>query len=189
MKRSVGVDYPDITGVIQFGLPESRDQYIHRLGRTGRAGKEGKGILVLAPFEKKFVSESLGGLDVPANGEITQLLNAPLDEEMEHDVSRVLNRIRSGDAILTLSAQQAYQAFIGYYRGHLKKTSLKSAEQLVDVANEYARHMGLKEVPGITKKAARNMGIINLPNIRIAENDEFTQKKQGGRSNNNGRRR
>merc|ERR1712127_605149 len=46
-----GVDYPDVTHVIQVGLPESRDQYIHRLGRTGRAGKKGEGIVLLAPFE------------------------------------------------------------------------------------------------------------------------------------------
>jgi ATP-dependent RNA helicase MSS116 len=30
-----GVDYPDVTHVLQFGLPPSTDQYIHRLGRTG----------------------------------------------------------------------------------------------------------------------------------------------------------
>jgi ATP-dependent RNA helicase MSS116 len=33
-----GVDYPGATTVIQFGLPDSREQYIHRLGRTRRAG-------------------------------------------------------------------------------------------------------------------------------------------------------
>lgn len=31
-----GVDYPDVTHVLQFGLPPSTDQYIHRLGRTGK---------------------------------------------------------------------------------------------------------------------------------------------------------
>ena len=33
----------------------SRDQYIHRIGRTGRAGKSGDGTLILAPFEKAFL--------------------------------------------------------------------------------------------------------------------------------------
>ncbi|RIA95770.1 P-loop containing nucleoside triphosphate hydrolase protein [Glomus cerebriforme] len=49
-----GVDYPGVTMVLQIGAPSSREQYIHRLGRTGRAGKEGEGMLVLAPFEKEF---------------------------------------------------------------------------------------------------------------------------------------
>jgi len=37
-----GVDYPDVTHVIQIGTARDRETYIHRLGRTGRAGKAGK---------------------------------------------------------------------------------------------------------------------------------------------------
>lgn len=40
----------------QVGLPADREQYIHRLGRTGRRGKEGQGILLLAPWEDFFLS-------------------------------------------------------------------------------------------------------------------------------------
>ena len=39
-----------------MGLPSDREQYIHRLGRTGRKGKEGQGILLLAPWEEFFLS-------------------------------------------------------------------------------------------------------------------------------------
>lgn len=41
--------------VLQLGVPADRDQYIHRLGRTGRKGKDGKGILILAPWEDFFL--------------------------------------------------------------------------------------------------------------------------------------
>ncbi|KAI8896414.1 P-loop containing nucleoside triphosphate hydrolase protein [Globomyces pollinis-pini] len=58
-----GVDYPNVTLVLQVGLPPSRDQYIHRIGRTGRAGKEGKSILILSPYEKRYL-EALKGLPV-----------------------------------------------------------------------------------------------------------------------------
>jgi ATP-dependent RNA helicase MSS116 len=51
-----GVDYPDVTLIIQVGLPADREQYIHRLGRTGRKGKEGQGLLLLAPWEMHFLS-------------------------------------------------------------------------------------------------------------------------------------
>jgi ATP-dependent RNA helicase MSS116 len=37
-----GMDYPNITTVIQVGLPSDKAQYVHRLGRTARAGKGGK---------------------------------------------------------------------------------------------------------------------------------------------------
>lgn len=39
----------------QVGTPAGREQYIHRLGRTGRAGKEGRGLLLLMPWEKVFL--------------------------------------------------------------------------------------------------------------------------------------
>lgn len=41
---------------MKMGLPADRQQYIHRLGRTGRKGKEGEGILLLAPWEEFFLS-------------------------------------------------------------------------------------------------------------------------------------
>jgi len=37
------------------GVPSVREQYIHRLGRTGREGKEGVGILLLSPWEEYFL--------------------------------------------------------------------------------------------------------------------------------------
>jgi hypothetical protein len=45
----------------QLGLPMDRAQYIHRLGRTARAGRRGKGILLLSDTEKRFLA-SLSGL-------------------------------------------------------------------------------------------------------------------------------
>ncbi|EPQ53699.1 DEAD-domain-containing protein [Gloeophyllum trabeum ATCC 11539] len=54
-----GVDYPGVTRVIQLGIPSSTDQYVHRVGRTGRAGSRGRGDLVLLPWEVGFVSWQL----------------------------------------------------------------------------------------------------------------------------------
>jgi ATP-dependent RNA helicase RhlE len=39
-----GIDVADITHVINFDAPEDRDAYVHRVGRTGRAGAEGAGV-------------------------------------------------------------------------------------------------------------------------------------------------
>jgi ATP-dependent RNA helicase MSS116 len=47
-----GMDYPDVTLVLQMGMT-TKDQYTHRLGRTARAGKEGSGLLLCAPFEER----------------------------------------------------------------------------------------------------------------------------------------
>jgi len=48
-----GVDFPDVELVIQVEPPRNVEQYIHRAGRTGRAGKEGVSVLL---FQKKTSS-------------------------------------------------------------------------------------------------------------------------------------
>ena len=42
---------------MQVGIPYDREQYIHRVGRTGRGGKEGESILLIAPWEEYFLDE------------------------------------------------------------------------------------------------------------------------------------
>lgn len=173
-----GVDYPDVTGVIQVGLPESRDQYIHRLGRTGRAGKKGEGIVLLAPFESKFIRE-LKNIDITLNKRATELIASPMDEEASRSFNAVMSRIRSGDAKLTTSAEQCYQSFLGYYRGHMKRTDIHTKEDLVNTANTLAKAMGLKEQPGLTKKAVGKMGLKGIPNIRIISPNDIKKKNRG----------
>jgi ATP-dependent RNA helicase DeaD len=47
-----GLDIEDVTHVINFDLPLDTDGYIHRVGRTGRAGKNGMAVTLLEPKEK-----------------------------------------------------------------------------------------------------------------------------------------
>ena len=51
---SRGLDIPHIMHVINFDLPECAEDYIHRVGRTGRAGKEGFALSFISPEEKKY---------------------------------------------------------------------------------------------------------------------------------------
>ena len=46
-----GLDIQDIYQVINYELPESSDLFTHRIGRTGRMGKQGKAITLLAPAD------------------------------------------------------------------------------------------------------------------------------------------
>ncbi|OGI22232.1 MAG: hypothetical protein A2808_02490 [Candidatus Moranbacteria bacterium RIFCSPHIGHO2_01_FULL_55_24] len=48
-----GLDIPDVTHVINYDIPETYDDYVHRIGRTGRAGKKGIALtFVDADFDK-----------------------------------------------------------------------------------------------------------------------------------------
>ncbi|MFC1510694.1 DEAD/DEAH box helicase [Candidatus Omnitrophota bacterium] len=48
-----GIDVNDLTHVINFSLPQDPESYVHRIGRTGRAGKEGNAITFVTPSEYK----------------------------------------------------------------------------------------------------------------------------------------
>lgn len=48
-----GIDVNHITHVINYSLPESAEQYVHRIGRTGRAGRDGVAITLVTPGERR----------------------------------------------------------------------------------------------------------------------------------------
>jgi ATP-dependent RNA helicase DeaD len=50
-----GLDVEDLTHVINYRLPDHLDSYIHRSGRTGRAGKNGISISIIAPRDKRLL--------------------------------------------------------------------------------------------------------------------------------------
>ena len=52
-----GLDIPDVSHVFNFDLPWAGDDYVHRIGRTGRAGKEGYAASLVSPDDLKFVKD------------------------------------------------------------------------------------------------------------------------------------
>jgi ATP-dependent RNA helicase DeaD len=48
-----GLDIDDLTHVINYALPQDPESYLHRIGRTGRAGKEGTAITFISPEEHR----------------------------------------------------------------------------------------------------------------------------------------
>ncbi|KAL9430315.1 hypothetical protein AB3S75_025658 [Citrus x aurantiifolia] len=146
-----GVDYPDVTLVIQVGLPSDREQYIHRLGRTGRKGKEGQGILLVAPWEEFFLSTIK---DLP----ILKALVPSVDPDTKKKVERALSHVEMKNK------EAAYQAWLGYYNSN-KKVG-RDKYKLVELANEYSRSMGLDNPPAIPKLVLGKMGLRNIPGLR-----------------------
>jgi superfamily II DNA/RNA helicase len=61
-----GIDVDDITHVINFDAPEDRDTYVHRVGRTGRAGREGIGITLVTGEQSTVVSKIASDLRLHA---------------------------------------------------------------------------------------------------------------------------
>jgi ATP-dependent RNA helicase RhlE len=77
-----GLDVEDVSHVINYDVPSAPEDYVHRVGRTGRAGNQGKAITIVAPVDelsmraierltgqgvKRVVPEGFGGLLSPAS--------------------------------------------------------------------------------------------------------------------------
>ena len=62
-----GIDIIDLSHVFNFDIPHHAEDYVHRIGRTGRAGKEGRAFSIATPDDGKFWGDivALIGKDVP----------------------------------------------------------------------------------------------------------------------------
>jgi ATP-dependent RNA helicase DeaD len=72
-----GIHVDDLSHVINYELPDNLDSYVHRIGRTGRAGKEGRAISIVTTLEKykltrveKRFGEAVEYAKVPTQAEI-----------------------------------------------------------------------------------------------------------------------
>jgi ATP-dependent RNA helicase DeaD len=85
-----GLDIPNVTHVINFHVPENRERYVHRIGRTGRAGKRGVAITVATPseirgndvFAKAHNAEFSVG-EVPSKNDVRDSLEKQLSAKIE----------------------------------------------------------------------------------------------------------
>ena len=61
-----GLDIPDVSHIFNFDVPWQADDYVHRIGRTGRAGKEGRSLTLVTPEDIKQLKdiEKMLGVDV-----------------------------------------------------------------------------------------------------------------------------
>jgi superfamily II DNA/RNA helicase len=66
-----GLDIPAVSHVFNFDVPHHADDYVHRIGRTGRAGLTGTAITLVAPIDSKSVAaiEKLMNMQIPWMGE------------------------------------------------------------------------------------------------------------------------
>ena len=161
-----GVDYPDVSLVVQYGSADNEDTYIHRLGRTGRAGKEGSGLQVLLPFEDK-IFETMRRFNIKKDNKLQQWLQEN-DEETNNQLDAVYKRIRSGDTVLTSSTEGAYRGFLAYYIARVDALGV-TREDVVMAANQFSSTAGVVATPQISEKIALRLDLVDVPGISISD--------------------
>ncbi|MEL0171186.1 MAG: DEAD/DEAH box helicase [Synechococcus sp.] len=111
-----GLDVDRIGLVVNYDAPFDSEAYVHRIGRTGRAGRQGDAILFLSYRERRLlhsleraVGSSIDAMDVPSDAEINQqrldnlqqrlsdLISEPVPEDRQQEVAlmgEILQRLQ-----------------------------------------------------------------------------------------------
>jgi len=101
-----GIHVNNISHVFNYHIPFDPESYVHRIGRTGRAGTKGKAITLLTPLEfkelqriKQKVGTSMGHAYVPSKNDlrsstIETLVKKVEDHKIYDEAHKVLDRLR-----------------------------------------------------------------------------------------------
>ncbi|WP_456420568.1 DEAD/DEAH box helicase [Thermococcus sp.] len=80
-----GLDVPEITHVVNYSIPMNAEQYIHRIGRTGRMGRKGKAITFIKPGELRrlrYIARQAG----------VEVKKSKLSEELPREYREMVRR-------------------------------------------------------------------------------------------------
>ena len=104
-----GLDVERITHVINYDIPHDTEGYVHRIGRTGRAGRQGDAILFVAPREKSMLhaieratNQKIEIMELPS----TELIN---DQRMAKFKQRITDTLASEELGLYYQMIEQYQ--------------------------------------------------------------------------------
>lgn len=98
-----GIDIENITHIVNYDVPVENESYVHRIGRTGRAGSFGKAITFVSPKENKllgqiedYIGYKIPVLPLPAKDEVDRAKKAyakvSKDPALKRDKAEELNK-------------------------------------------------------------------------------------------------
>jgi len=125
-----GLDVDRIGLVINYDIPFDSEAYVHRIGRTGRAGRSGDAILFLTPRERRF----LGGLE-RAVGKPIELMEVPSNATINQNrLDRLRTKLTTG--LQTPSTSEEERALLSEILQRVAQEQACSPEQLALAALE-----------------------------------------------------
>lgn len=167
-----GMDFPDVTHVIQIDTPRDRESYIHRLGRTGRQGKEGEGWLILPQSSLRGARRMLRGLPInPSKSlESAETAVASGTTNRHHDELRSIYETTERHLLA-----QTYTSMFGVSA---------NKETLASELNDWAMlGWGWSKPPIVHPRWAHNMGLAHIPGMNLGEregHERNSDQRSGG---------
>ena len=114
-----GLDISDVTHVFNYHIPFDPESYVHRIGRTGRAGREGIAVSLVTPHEfkqllriQKEVGSSLINKEIPTSTEVKnrkkrEILEEVLSQEVTSEAIELVNLLEAENDISTVAMKLA----------------------------------------------------------------------------------
>jgi ATP-dependent RNA helicase RhlE len=75
-----GIDIPGVACVVNYDLPQVPENYVHRIGRTARAGREGQAIALCAPDEVAMMEQIEKQMKITVPVASGRKIEAPVSE-------------------------------------------------------------------------------------------------------------
>ena len=176
-----GMDFPNVTHVIQMGVPSNQDTYIHRVGRTGRGDKPGEGWLITADFELQESRTRLRKIPlIPDNSLETAQVDMSQDAQLPEHVATSLTQII--DASRTIHRGEkaaAYLANLGLYQW------IPYKQDLVDSLNDRAKYCwAMEEPPSVSPGLQYKLGLSRVRGLAVSSGNY--EDRSGDRSRSSG---
>lgn len=164
-----GMDFPNVTHVIQVGIPQTREAYVHRIGRTARADKGGEGWLLLTDLEKQEARGRLRDLPLVLDNSLeTARIDMSQDAQLSASAAETLTQTINASKTLPSSVKNgAYLSTLGIY------TWVPYKSRLIESMNARARYCwGMETPPSISPGLAGRLGLMGVPGVVIGYSDE-----------------
>ncbi|KAJ5925961.1 ATP-dependent RNA helicase [Penicillium verhagenii] len=186
-----GMDFPNVTHVIQIGVPNDRETYIHRTGRTARAGKTGEGWVFINAGQVSSLSDKCHGM--PVTQDRTTLQTSLVD--LSKDLSDAPEAVREPiELIKTAMTKISSELKFVTYRAQLGSTlqTFNSKRAAISVLNRLAVHgYGMEEPPALSAALVKNLGLRGIPEVNVDESfrprGDFDDSRSGGFGDRRGR--
>ncbi|CAG59137.1 uncharacterized protein GVI51_F05203 [Nakaseomyces glabratus] len=177
-----GMDFPNITEVLQIGLPSEIPNYIHRIGRTARSGKEGSSVTFISKEELPF-------FEILEDKHNVTIKNIRKFEAQPHVMADLSLRLHVSEDEL----QEIILSVISFYRACLKDYGINYKNMLPQIAHTYGTLLQNedKRIPLAGNHILNRLGMDRDPiATKMFQIDEMPNQynRRGPRSNYNRRR-
>jgi ATP-dependent RNA helicase DeaD len=156
-----GLDVEGVTHVINYDLPNDVESYIHRVGRTGRAGEKGKAISLISPRQKNLMAR------------FAKATKANIEE-------RILQPGRHLDAGRRQRAEEREAHFAELRQQQAKEQQQQKEKEFAPVREALKKKVKVK--PGYKKKLARELAELQTQYEKNRKRAEAIAARKAGKA-------